>query len=727
MPGFAIGQKLQRMFFAGTPLATASAGTIPSFEKMTAANIRDFYHTWYQPSNATVIVSGDIDLGQTLARIRSLFEAIPSEKTPVRPAMAFPPLARNSIQESMDFPIGFGALMYRAPGTNDPDFAASDVLVTALASPTGALADLTATGKTLAAAPIASSFPEIGIASVLAVPAAGGTPQSALSLVDGVIDTYRQSGFASAEVNTAKLLLLSQQAYRQDSISGLGFAWAQAVAQHKSTPDELFESIENVSVDDVNRVMHTYLSPEHQITATILANPSKSSPKVDPSAGLENVGFTPSEKEPLPAWAAAALKVPLHTPSTVRALMVRLPNGVHLSIRREITSPTVVVSGIVRNDSALYEPKNKDGVTLIVNQLLPYGTKTYDRKAFQGQFEAIAASGTLGTSFGVKVLSKYLDRAVELVAQGMLQPAFAPSDFNIVKATVSQTVVVVNKLPKTKADLAERQALYAPGDPPRRDTNEKTIAAISLDDVKKYYSFVFRPDETTIAIVGDVTPAQAEAIVAKYFGAWKAVGPRPTFKYPPIKDVTTKAQTVTITSATNTESEVTLKQRFKMRRTDADYVPLLLANTILSGEGTASMLTKNVRTHFGYVYHIDSDVSVGSDGGEFVIAYASAPKDVNRADAAAIAVVKRLQSAPLPDVELQRAKALLLAQRVLPLESYDGLADDLLSGVNEGYTNTGSDERFWNALVSTTPTQLQRAMQLIDADHFLRVIVSPQT
>jgi hypothetical protein len=60
----------------------------------------------------------------------------------------------------------------------------------------------------------------------------------------------------------------------------------------------------------------------------------------------------------------------------------------------------------------------------------------------------------------------------------------------------------------------------------------------------------------------------------------------------------------------------------------------------------------------------------------------------------------------------------------LPLDSYFGVADDILRGASDGYVD--ADEAwFWAALLQTTPAQLQHALRRIDADHFLRVIVQP--
>ncbi len=725
-PTYAIGQKLKQTFFAGTPIATASGGTVPSFEKMTAEDIRAFYRSWYKPSNATLIVAGDIDPQQTLAHVHEQFDAIPDGTLPARTPIDVPPLTSSTVESSIDFPIGFGVLAYRIPGTNASDYAASEVLAKVFDNGRGALADLVASGKALAVANFANSFPEVGADFLLAVPVRGGSPQSAQAAVSAVLQSYRTSGVPPELIDAAKVRLLSAQAYRQASITGLGFAWAEANAQHQSSPDATYDALAAVRADDVNRVLRTYFTDDHRLSIVIAPKPSSTMPRVDPNAGVERVGYTPTVHEALPAWAQTALEAPLRAPADETATRsVRLPNGIRYSVRRETTAPTIVVRGVIRTSPALYEPKGKDGVGLILADLMPWGTTSLDRKAYEAQFDAIAGSAKLGTAFSVTVQAKDFERGMELLADGMLRPALPADGFAVVKAATLQSVGISNKLPKTKAELAQRLAMYAPGDPHRRDVTEKTVGAVTLDDVKRYYRFSYRPDETTLAIVGDVAPARVAAAMKIYFGGWKNAGKPPTFQYPRLKQKMDPAKTVVVKSPTNAQSEVTLTQLFRMSRADADYVPLLLANTMLSGEGTGSLLFEELRTRHGYVYTADSNFHVDLNGAEFSVSFASDPKNVSKANAAVVAMIKRLQTHPLAEVELQRAKALLLAQRVLPLDSYTGLAGDMLSGAEEGFESTGGEQWFWTALLRTTPAQLEHALRRVDPARFTRVIVEP--
>jgi zinc protease len=339
--------------------------------------------------------------------------------------------------------------------------------------------------------------------------------------------------------------------------------------------------------------------------------------------------------------------------------------------------------------------------------------------------DAIAADVDLGTSFSVDVQAKNFDRAVQLLADGMLHPAFPARAFALVKNNTARTLAAAAQEPRTLAAIARREALYPPGDPRRRRPTASTVSAVTLDDVKQYYRFAYRPDVTTIAIVGDVTPQQAKAAIQKYFGAWHAPTSKPpSFDYPRIKR-STGGKTVTVNSSTSTHSEVTLTQVIGVRSGQMDAIALELANTMLSDEGTGSLLFRDLRTAHGYVYDADSSLNIGSSTSTFSIDFASDPKNVSRAQAAAVAEIRHLQDHAVPDIELQRAKALLLAQRVLPLDSYEGIASDILSSAKNGLTVADQDA-YWQRLLHITPVQVQHAMQKwIRVDRFSRVIVAP--
>jgi len=138
-----------------------------------------------------------------------------------------------------------------------------------------------------------------------------------------------------------------------------------------------------------------------------------------------------------------------------------------------------------------------------------------------------------------------------------------------------------------------------------------------------------------------------------------------------------------------------------------------------------SLLFRELRTRDGFVYAVDSSMALERRNGTFTVSFSSEPKNVDRAQAAAVAIVRRLQEKPLEVEELDRAKALFTASRVLPLDSYSGIASALLSNEETGISPALTDA-FWKALLATTPAQVQAAVRdKLRPNRFVRVIVEP--
>jgi zinc protease len=701
-PAYAITLELGRLFYGEkSPIAALPVGTIEGFNAMHAADIASFYHAWYHPNNATLIISGDIDTAQVLAKISQLFGRMPSVALPQRPDTALPPPAAATLRGSFEFPIGLSGLLYRTPGANDADYGASLIVLQVLNSGRGALADLSANGELLAAFDVGAALSESGAAFVVGVPPLTGSTDGAADLLSRTLANYRTAGLPSDLIASAKLKLLS-------------------------APHTVLENVAKVSDADVDRVFDTYYSPQHQITALLEPASLNAMPRIDAKGVEENVRYTPSADEPLPEWATPMLEAPLTVPQVSKNESVfRLANGVRVVTVPESVSPAVVVKGKIDTEPVYFEPQGREGVASLTNELMRWGTTSYDRKAYEAETDAIAAHVDLGSTFGLTVTSEHFDRAMQLLADGMLHPAFPPAGFAVSKMKQLQALSAAEHLPAVHAAIAQDEALYAPGDPRRRRATVQSTAAISPADVRRWYAFAFRPDLTTISIVGDVSPSRARSIAQRYFGSWRPFGNRPSFNRASLPQRASTRQTITVTSPSLVQSQVTLEEVLPVRYGDPDYAALLLANTILSGEGTGSLLFKELRIRDGYVYSVDSKFDIDEGGATFSISYASDPKDVDLAQAAAVAILRRLQSVPLADVELERAKALLVASRILPLDSYEGIAGDALRRTADGETPAQTDA-FWHRVLALTPVQLQGALRReLQPGAFVRVILEP--
>src|SRR6185436_15426688 len=168
----------------------------------------------------------------------------------------------------------------------------------------------------------------------------------------------------------------------------------------------------------------------------------------------------------------------------------------------------------------------------VLGDLFEYGTETLDRIDYQEELDAIGADASAGTDFSIQVLSRDLDRGLELLADNELHPALPEDALEIVKTQAARVIAAQQRSPGFLMQRSLREALFPKDDPSLRDATPETVRALTLDDIKSYYKKTFRPDLTTIVVIGNVTPERARAAIEKYFGQWKSEGEKPPIDLP---------------------------------------------------------------------------------------------------------------------------------------------------------------------------------------------------
>ena len=392
--------------------------------------------------------------------------------------------------------------------------------------------------------------------------------------------------------------------------------------------------------------------------------------------GAEKVTSAPTKPVELPAWAAVALarlKVP---EDFIKVTETTLPNGLRLIVKTDRTSPTVSVAGAVQHNSDLETPAGEEGVSEILDGLFSYGTKTMDRLAFQKALDDIAANESAGFSFSVDVLKEHFSRGVELVADNELHPALPAQAFGVMQRQTAEYVAGELQSPGYRTSRALDLALLPAGDPVLRQATPATVNKVTLDEVKQYHAATFRPDLTTIVVIGDVTPDEARAVIEKWFGDWKASGPKPNTTLPAVP--LNKPSAVDVADAEAVQDSVTLSEQLKLNRFDPDYYPLQLGNHVLGGGFYATRLYHDLRQVAGYVYSVDVNLNASKTRATYSVDYGCNPENVSKARALAVRDLERMRTEDVSASELQQAKALLLRQIPLSESSEDEVAEGLL-------------------------------------------------
>jgi zinc protease len=677
-PEFIFYTKLLADMFKGTPYEESPLGTVASFDKTTGAMLQKFHETWYTPNNAILVVVGDVEPEKALSAIKAHFGPIPPKKLPARPAFHLAPVKVETIRLKTDESYGLAIIAFRLPGYASPDHPACRVLADALSSQRGALFGLVPEGKALYAGFSLDTMPQAGLGYALAAFPKGADAEGLVKEMRAILAESLKKGLPADLVEAAKRTRRTKAELKKNSVLGLAETWSEALAlEGKESPEDIVAAIEKVSVDDVNAAARKYLDMEHAVVSILTP---ESSGKATPgrTGGPKVESFTPAHVKPvkLPAWAEKALNRLEMPKSAVNPTVTIFPNGLKLIVQPESVSDTVCVYGRVRSESDMETPKGKKGVDEVLEQLFSYGSAPLDRVAFQKALDEIGAQESAGADFSLKVLAGHFDRGVRLLADNELNPGLPAAAFTVVRQQVAATAAGRLESPDYLTKKALAEALFPKGDPALREATPESIASLSLDDVRAYYRKVFRPDLTTIVVMGKVTPETAREVIEKYFGAWKAEGPQPETFLPAVPP--NRPSSAGVPDRSRVQAEVVLAQTVGLTRSDPEYYALELGNHVLGGAFYATRLFRDLREETGLVYTVSSTFDVGVTRSIYSVTFGCDPKNVERATAIVMHDLRQMQANPVPPEELGRAKALLLREIPLSQSSVDRIAEKLI-------------------------------------------------
>ena len=673
---------LQETAFAGTPYARNGLGTRDSFDKLTAPMLRDFYGKWYGPNNAILVIAGDVDPAKALAEVRPLFASIPRRPTPQRPQFALPDLHHAEVRLAARFPFKVTFISYRLPGYDSPDFVAGELLADVLQSKRSALAGLVVQGLALDVEfDQQPPLPKADLGTVIAIAPPDADDSGMVDALRRVLSDYATKGVPDDLVQAAKKRELVEAAEAQASIPELAQAWSEALAVGgRNSPNDDLAAMAGVTTADVNRVARDYLAPASEIE-TVAVVPNDAGRAAGGGAGE---AFVPSSvaSVALPDWAAAKLmrlSVPQSTPT---AQTRTLPNGIRVIAQPEPGSDSVEVIGDVRNTPAVEAPPGQEGVADVENDLFDYGTTTLDRDQFQSAIDQIGADETSGTRFSIKLLAPDLDRGMQLLADAELHPSFPDWAFPLVR----EKGMGIARGRSNSADYQRRRALnralYPLFDPVLREATPNSIAALSLDDVKAYYARTFRPDLTTIVVIGGVTSSRAFDEVERWFGEWSAAGVPPAVELPAVPQ-NSPASSV-MSPPGEVQDVVSMAETLDIVRSSNDYYALRLGSEMLGGATLASRLYQDLREERGLAYYVGSTLDVGTTRSTFMLRFGCDPGNVSQARQIVHADLLAMQQAPASADALQRTKALLVRRIPLEQRSEDAIAEGLLNDAEAG-------------------------------------------
>lgn len=359
-----------------------------------------------------------------------------------------------------------------------------------------------------------------------------------------------------------------------------------------------------------------------------------------------------------------------------------LPNGLKLVFVEQHEIPVVDVSLVVRT-GAEADPQGKEGLATLTADLLDEGAGTRDALALADQIGFLAVRLGTGAGFESSSISLHtarttLDSAMSLMADVVMRPTFPDKEFTRLREQWSTSLLQEKDRGPAMADRAFAALLYTEKHPYGRSARGTTESAkiVTLDDAKKFWSSWYRPNNATMVIVGDLSLADAEALVNRAFGSWTQAPLPPKPVYASTK-MAPKPTTIYIVDKPKAAQSSFRVGSIGVARSTADYFPLTVLNTALGGSFTAR-LNNTLREQKGYTYGASSRFTMRREAGPFV---ASAEVVSAKTDSAMITFMDELNGIrkPMPAAELAKTKKYLQLGYADRFESTSDIAGQIAS------------------------------------------------
>ncbi|MBU3700167.1 MAG: insulinase family protein [Candidatus Kapabacteria bacterium] len=278
-----------------------------------------------------------------------------------------------------------------------------------------------------------------------------------------------------------------------------------------------------------------------------------------------------------------------------------LSNGLHVYVIENHEQPLVTVSLTMRGGEA-YDPTGKEGTAAIAGDMLGKGTKTRNALKIAQALDGVGASISVSTAgesmtMSASFIKKHSDVVMDIFGEQLRDPIFDQGELDKLKQQYVASVANRRSRPLEIAQALSRKVIYGMDNPLARRTLETTIKAVTREDVAAFHANYIRPNSSSLAIVGDVTPAEAKALLNKYLGEWKK-GDRPEVA---IADIKTEPSGVYFVPRKGSvqSTVIVCAAGPPVRATDFDATAVMTSHV---GGGFGSLLFNTLRETYSYTY-----------------------------------------------------------------------------------------------------------------------------
>lgn len=598
----------------------ATIGTRSDVEGVDIARLRAFYRTYYQPDNATLIVSGRFDPLKVQTWVREFFAPLPKPSRVLPRQYTQEPVQEGersiTVRRVGGVPLLFAG--YHVPTAADPDHAAVKALGVILADvPSGRLHKrlteqrLAASVFSFAEGLLDPGFAMFG-AELGPQQRAGDVGDATREALLDTIESLAREPITEPELRRAKAKWLKHWDVVFADPQRVGVALSEAVAQGDW---RLFfltrDRVRDLRIDDVQRVAQRYLQAsnrtlgEYRPTAEPGRAPLPSRPDIAAMLNTYRGQDSPAAVEPFDA-APASIEA--------RTRTLALPNGMKAALLPKPTRGEAVRATLTLRFGDERSLRDWGDAPAMLAALIDKGSAQLDREAVQDRLDELRSEVAFVHQPGaltINITSRRASLAPVLTLLGELlrEPALSEAALEEVRQQALSTLEQQRKDPEAVADnaVARHGNPYSRGDVRYArsfDEMATDLKLVTSERVRAFHARFYGANYAQFGAVGDFDEAQIRQTLEAAFGHWSSASaytrvPDPLVPREP-------AQAVFRTPG-KPNAVLMIELPLPLSDRDDDHVALMMANQMLGADGN-SRLWNRIREKEGLSYAVGSSI-----------------------------------------------------------------------------------------------------------------------
>jgi zinc protease len=731
----------------------STIGSKEDIEKVPVDRLAAFYHKFYQPDNAVLVITGRLDEAKTLQYVADTVGKLPRPTRKLEDTYTVePPQDGERYVELRRVGTGQEVIVaYHAPASGHPDAAAFAVLSGIMSGGGGrggrgggggAEGRLT---KALVDNKLATSagmrFEQLHDPGLVEFSANLTNDQSldaAKQAIYKVIAGIIAEPPTKDEVERIKTGLLRNLENSLSDAQTLGVNglttpisqgdWRLMFLQH--------DRIKGVTPEDLVRVAKTYFKPSNRTVGYYIPDAAPDRTVVPATPTLSSIlsGY----KSSVSITHGEAFDP---TPANVekRVVRARLSNGMKMVILPKQTENSMVTAVVELRFGDATTLKGKTGAAQFAGSLIGRATQHHTQEQLRDEMQKLNAriqvSGGGGGGFGggrggrgggagggggissanasISAPAANFQAALKLAVEMLREPVYPEADFD---RTLQQRIKALEVVPTEPTQLGAEMlnrhlSPFQPGDVMYSPTREEQLAdlkKVTLDDARKFHDQFYGANYGVFAIVGPVDQAAVKKAAEDLLGKWNT-----SMAYKPIPAPYKAAAAINrkIETPDKANAQFEAGVRFAMSDADPDYPAMLLAGYMFGGPIT-SHVSDRIRNREGLSYGANARVAIPVEGNAALLSGTVSLNPVNgpKVEFSFVDELKKTLKDGFTAAEVAEAKKAYLDTRANGRAQDSALLGQLASHEMQNRTMQW-DEQLEARIQALTPDQINAAFR----------------